>query len=167
MGKPAVRSCSMPVLDFRRDAYHIAGVQFPWLAAPFLVVTATRSAQEDLSAVVMDMPVVPAPRLKGDVGNGNAAFTAQRTQVACPAEIPASHRVGITLRKQVMKCFAHRKRPPISVHCRLGKHCRPVPPSYDSHCGPVQKKLDGTCPDPVFRQRLTRSHLYRHSRSGR
>ena len=72
MGKPTVRSGSVPVLYFRRDVDYIAGVQFFGGLAPFLIVSASCCTKQDLSAAMVDMPVVPAARLKGDIGDRNA-----------------------------------------------------------------------------------------------
>ena len=94
MGKPTVLGGPMPVLDFRRDADYIAGVQLLGRLAPLLVVAPTSGTQEDLSAVVVDVPVVPAGGFKGHIGDGDAAFTAQWMQVTGPAKILTCRSVG-------------------------------------------------------------------------
>lgn len=47
----------MPVLDLRRNVYYISGMQFPRLLAPLLIVAPSCRTKQDLSTVVMNMPV--------------------------------------------------------------------------------------------------------------
>ena len=68
MGKPTVFRCAMPVLRFGGNEHHIARVKFPCFLAPLLIPTPAIGAEQDLSAAafgVVDMPVIPASRLKG------------------------------------------------------------------------------------------------------
>ena len=57
----------MPVLYLGRNVNHISRVQFLSGFAPLLIITPTRRTKKDLTAVMVDVPVVPAARLKGDV----------------------------------------------------------------------------------------------------
>ncbi len=60
MGKPTVRSRPMPVLYLGRNVNHISRVQFLSGFAPLLIITPTRRTKQDLTAVMVDVPVVPA-----------------------------------------------------------------------------------------------------------
>jgi hypothetical protein len=60
MGKPTVRSRPMPVLYLGRNVNHISKVQFLSGFAPLLIITPTRRTKKDLTAVMVDVPVVPA-----------------------------------------------------------------------------------------------------------
>lgn len=60
MGKPTVRSRPMPVLYLGRNVNHISRVQFLSGFAPLLIITPTRRTKKDLTAIMVDVPVVPA-----------------------------------------------------------------------------------------------------------
>lgn len=60
MGKPTVRSRPMPVLYLGRNVNHISRVQFLSGFAPLLIITPTRRTKQDLTAVMVDVPVIPA-----------------------------------------------------------------------------------------------------------
>jgi len=60
MGKPTVWSRPMPVLYLGRNVNHISRVQFLSGFAPLLIITPTRRTKKDLTAVMVDVPVVPA-----------------------------------------------------------------------------------------------------------
>ena len=75
-----------------------------------------RRTKQDLTAVMVDVPVVPATGLKGHVGNRHAHIT-QGAQITGPAEILPGHRVGTALREQIVKFLIHIIRPLIST-CR-------------------------------------------------
>lgn len=60
MGKPTVRSRPMPVLYLGRNVNHISRVQFLSGFAPLLIITPTRRTKKALTAVMVDVPVVPA-----------------------------------------------------------------------------------------------------------
>ena len=63
MREPAIRCCAMPVLYANRNIYYTAGTQLLCRFAPFLIVTSSGHADEDLSAAVfrmMNVPVVAA-----------------------------------------------------------------------------------------------------------
>lgn len=73
VGKPAILGRAMPVLDFRRDDDHIAGVQFTRRLAPFLIIATACRAEQNLPAALLgmvDMPIVAAAGLKGYVPTG-------------------------------------------------------------------------------------------------
>ena len=64
----------MPVLDTHRNIYYIARVQLLCRFAPFLIVTSSGHADEDLSAAafgMMNMPVVTAAGFKGYIVNAD------------------------------------------------------------------------------------------------
>ena len=64
---PRVLSGSVPVLHFGRDSNHYSRLQFYSLLAPFLIPATTRDADEYLHSLVVNVPVVTATWLKGDV----------------------------------------------------------------------------------------------------
>ena len=57
----------MPVLHFGRNGDDGAGSHLDGFLAPFLIPATTRDADEHLHGLVVDVPVVTASRLKGDV----------------------------------------------------------------------------------------------------
>ena len=88
----------MPVFDAGSNIDYIAGVQFLRLFAPFLIVAPSGHADEDLSAALislMDMPVIPAARLKGDIEDPHLAGGEGR-QIALSGEILGKAVVGVT-----------------------------------------------------------------------
>lgn len=50
----------MPMLYLGRNVNHISRVQFLSRFAPLLIITPTRRTKKDLTAVMVDVPVVPA-----------------------------------------------------------------------------------------------------------
>ena len=50
----------MPVLYLGRNVNHISRVQFLSGFAPLLIITPTRRTKKNLTAVMVDVPVVPA-----------------------------------------------------------------------------------------------------------
>ena len=50
----------MPVLYLGRNVNHISRVQFLSGFAPLLIISPTRRTKQDLTAVMVDVPVVPA-----------------------------------------------------------------------------------------------------------
>lgn len=50
----------MPVLYLGRNVNHISRVQFLSGFAPLLIITPTRRTKKDLTAVMVDVPVIPA-----------------------------------------------------------------------------------------------------------
>lgn len=49
----------MPVLYLGRNVNHISRVQFLSGFSPLLIITPTRRTKKDLTAVMVDVPVVP------------------------------------------------------------------------------------------------------------
>lgn len=49
----------MPVLYLGRNVNHISRVQFLSGFAPLLIITPTRRTKKDLTAIMVDVPVVP------------------------------------------------------------------------------------------------------------
>ena len=60
MGKPAIRRSAVPVLDTGHNVDHIAGVQLLRLLAPFLIVAPACGTEQNLTAFVMNVPVIAA-----------------------------------------------------------------------------------------------------------
>ena len=50
----------MPVLYFRRDVHDVSGFQLLRLLAPLLIIAASACDEQDLTALVVDVPVVTA-----------------------------------------------------------------------------------------------------------
>ena len=74
MREPAIGCSTVPVLDLRGNVHHIARMQLLRRFAPFLIVAPACHADKDLPATLcsmVDVPVVPAARFKGDVVNAN------------------------------------------------------------------------------------------------
>ena len=67
MLEPRVLGGSMPVLDSSGDGDDGARSHLDGFLSPFLIPAATRDADEHLHGLVVDVPVVTASRLKGDV----------------------------------------------------------------------------------------------------
>ena len=83
VAEPAVLLGTVPVLDLRRNGNDHARFQFHSRLALFLIPALAGSADQDLSAAfggVVNVPVVPAARLKGHVGqkDGTGAGRGQR-----------------------------------------------------------------------------------------
>lgn len=60
----------MPVLDACRNVDHVAGIQLPGGLSPFLIAAPPGGTEQDLTTAgfgVVDVPVVPASRFKGDM----------------------------------------------------------------------------------------------------
>ena len=78
VGKPAVLFGSVPVLHLRRDGNDHSGSQTDGRFSLLLIPALAGGADEKLPAAafsVMDMPVVAAPRLKGDICQKYRAFS--------------------------------------------------------------------------------------------
>ena len=75
------------------DGNHRAGLQLHRFFAPFLVPTAAVDAGEHLHGVVVDMPVVAAAGLEGDVAH--AADSVEDGEVALPDEVFGVGIVGL------------------------------------------------------------------------
>ena len=63
MGKPAVRRCAVPVLDSCRNLDAVSGLHLNRILPPFLIISPSGNADQDLSAAffgMMSMPVIPA-----------------------------------------------------------------------------------------------------------
>ena len=70
MGEPGIWCGAVPVLDTGWNIHHIAGMQLLRFPAPLLIIASACGHQQDLSAAlcsVMNVPVVPAAGLEGDV----------------------------------------------------------------------------------------------------
>ena len=83
------------MLDFRGNVHHVAGVQFPRLLSPLLIIAAPGGAKQDLPALVMDMSIVAAAGGEGDVADGYALHR-EHIQVALPHKIGGEGSVFFT-----------------------------------------------------------------------
>ena len=86
----------MPVLHALGYLNHVAGLKQARGLAPLLVPAGAADADEHLYAAVMDVPVVAATRLEGDVAHGHLARR-ERRQVATAYEILGVGRVRLAL----------------------------------------------------------------------
>ena len=106
MRKPARGRRSVPVLHFGGNVDDIPGVQFPGGFTSFLIVAATRRAKEDLTSLVVHVPIVAATGLKRDV-RGHHAFGRQKREPALAAEILGVGIIGAAYGKNRIKIFCH------------------------------------------------------------
>ena len=67
MLEPRIFGGTVPVLHFGRDGDDGAGSHLLRFFAPFLIPAATGDADEHLYLLVVNMPVIAAARLEGDV----------------------------------------------------------------------------------------------------
>ena len=65
----------MPMLHFRRNIDDITGVHLLSRFSPLLIISTSGSTEQNLSAFVMNMPVIPASWLK-------SAYIGVRTPLA-------------------------------------------------------------------------------------
>ena len=86
MLEPGIRSRAVPVFYFRRDVYNISGFQLLCLFAPFLIIAPSACYKEDLTAFVMDMPVIAAARLESHVADAYS-FCSEHFQIALSDEV--------------------------------------------------------------------------------
>ena len=89
VGEPFVLACPMPMFDSRGDVDDIARMEFPGWLSPFLVIALPIGHEQYLPPAFlgsMDVPVVSAPRLEGDVGNEDPVLI-KRIKIALPVEI--------------------------------------------------------------------------------
>ena len=96
---PRVLGGTMPVLGLGGDGHHYAGAQHHGLLALLDIPAAARHADEHLHRLVVDVPVVAAARLEGDVHQ--PVLAAERCQIAVADEILGVGRVQFALRPYV------------------------------------------------------------------
>lgn len=70
MLKFIVGSGAVPVLDPGRNIDCVSGIKLPRGFSPLLIISSPRGDEQYLTAFAVDMPVVAAGRLKGDVPYG-------------------------------------------------------------------------------------------------
>ena len=90
----------MPVFDLCRDNNNRTGCQAYRLFARLLIPSLTGGTDQDLTAAafsVVDMPVVPTPRLKGNIRQKNrtTARLSQRVQIGTANEILGIGGIGL------------------------------------------------------------------------
>ena len=90
---PAIGGGSVPVLHPFGDGNYNTRFQFHGLFAPFLIPAAAGHANQYLDLLVVDMPVVAAAELEGDIVDA----TAYIGQIAGADEILSVRRVGLPL----------------------------------------------------------------------
>ena len=69
MLEPGILRRTVPMLDLGRNSDDSAGSHRHCLFPPFLIPTTASYANQNLNLLVMNMPVVTAARLKGDIGH--------------------------------------------------------------------------------------------------
>ena len=91
MAEPGIGAGAVPVLDISGDDNDVAGFEFLDGFALLLVVALAGDTEKSLTAAfgsLMNVPVVAAARLKGDVGKTNAlSGLTKRIEVALTDEI--------------------------------------------------------------------------------
>ena len=111
MGEPAAFLRAMPMLDFRRNSNDCTVSQRHRRFPRLLIPPFTGGSDQQLAAAffrVVDMPVIPASRLKGDICQKKSAFRLrQGIQIRLPAEIPGIGRVFRPKAKHILlgECF--------------------------------------------------------------
>ena len=107
MRKPTVFCCSMPMLYFRRNRYHITGMQFSGLFPGFLIPSSAVCTQKNLPASacgMMNMPIVATFRFKGHIRHKNRfSRIRQGIQIRITDKILCISRVRLTKSKQPAK----------------------------------------------------------------
>lgn len=96
MREPVVWSCAMPMLNTRRNVDNVAGMQLPDGLSSLLIVAPPGGAEQNLTAAglhVVDVPVVPASRFKGDMEDSDL-ICGERRQIALPSEVLGEPVVG-------------------------------------------------------------------------
>lgn len=109
MLEPGILCCAMPVLYPSRDVHHVTRPKLPGFAAPLLIPPAPADADQHLPASafrVMDMPVVPAARLKGHIECGNL-FLCQNRKIALSGKILCESFILLSNRKYGKFVFSH------------------------------------------------------------
>jgi len=81
MRKPAIGGRTVPVFDPRRNIHHIPGGKLTRRLIPLLIPAASAGYQQDLSAFMVDMPVVSTAGLKHHIADIDA-FRGEHIQVA-------------------------------------------------------------------------------------
>ena len=98
---PTVGGGTVPVLHVGWDIHHVSGDDLAGRLAPFLVPALAVGDEQDLAAAfgrVVDVPVVAAAWLEGDVGDELGLFRiGQRVQVGLTREVL---RVGVVGRAE-------------------------------------------------------------------
>src|SRR5699024_9417478 len=99
MGKPFVPCRTVPVLNLRGNVYHVPGMELSGRLLPFLIPALAIGAQQNLPALMVDMPVVAALRFKGYIVYPDA-MDVQGFQIAVASKIPVIRFVGFTQAEQ-------------------------------------------------------------------
>ena len=107
MGKPTVRLGAMPVFNLGRDGDDHAGFQADSRLARLLIPTAARCTDEQLAAAglcVVDVSMIAATRLKGDIRQRNRACfrVGQGIQIGISDKILGICRVSLPLAKAIL-----------------------------------------------------------------
>lgn len=174
MREPAIRRCTVPVLDTHRNIYCIAGAQFLCRFAPFLIVTMPGYADENLSAAVfrmMNVPVVTAAGFKGYIVNADL-LRRKRCEIALADKIfrkviigfangkdhfilMLGFCVGSVVLRPYLLCHAE-SRPclgPARIKCRVGQDLRNFRFRHAVVLCSCQMVLKGRIRQPLRQQR--------------
>ena len=92
----------MPVFYSNRNVDAVTGFHLHSFLAPLLIIASAADTDQNLAAAficVMDMPIVPASRLKGHIKNPHLLF-GYRCNVALAGKIPGETVIGRTDWKQ-------------------------------------------------------------------
>ena len=107
MAEPSIRFGSMPVFHVGGNDNDITGAKAPRRFSVLLIPAAPSHADEDLTAAAagaVDVPVVAAARLKGDVGQKYGAFTGfdQRIEIGFSNKVLGKSRIFRTNTKNIL-----------------------------------------------------------------
>ena len=119
-----------------RNGNHIAGMEFPGLLAPLLIPTPAVGTQQNLSTALgrlVDVPVVPASGLKGDVGHKYRLLgVGERLQIGVSNEILRERFIGRTQAEQPTVSAITVL---IDLHCHAERRPGVGPPGVKSQMG--------------------------------
>ena len=94
----------MPMLHFWCNIDDITGFHLLSRFSPLLIISTSGSAEQNLSAFVMNMPVIPASWLKSYICNSNS-FRCQHGQVTLSNKILCIRIIFLTQWEDLFKIF--------------------------------------------------------------
>src|SRR5438270_3474200 len=126
MREPAILCRSMPMLRFRRDINYVASMEFTGRLTPFLIPATAGSHEKDLSALMVDVPVIPAAGFEGHVCDLNP-LCREHLQVALAYKIASVCLVLFSKAENpAVRCivglFIHMLLVPFLNFCRLRRY---------------------------------------------
>lgn len=104
MSEPRILGRAVPMLDLRMDTHNSFRLQGLGRLALLLVPTVTGNADQHLATLVVDVPVVAATRLEGDVC-GTELIVSQRCEVALTDKVLCEGVTRLVSRKDRRRVF--------------------------------------------------------------